>query len=100
MAFNMTSESHGEVRVLRENDDSLLLVFGTRYEDHRGSWWNALTEYEGYTEVPYDYVNAISSRELHDEHVDRARAMRDRLDNDTAFLQWLDTLANGSRTTP
>ena len=93
MAFNMTSEKFDKVRVLREDDDSLLLVFGTRHEDHRGSWWNALTEHEGYTEVPYDYFNAIYSRELHDEHVDRARAMRDRLDNDTAFIQWLDDIA-------
>ena len=93
MAFNMTSEKFDKVRVLREDDDSLLLVFGTRHEDHRGSWWNALTEREGYTEIPYDYVNSISSRELHDEHVDRARAMRDRLDNDTAYIQWLDDIA-------
>lgn len=93
MAFNMTSEKFDKIRVLREDDDSLLLVFGTRYEDHRGSWWNALTEREGYTEVPYDYVNANSSRELHDEHVDRARAMRDRLDNDTVLIQWLDDIA-------
>lgn len=93
MAFNMTSEKFDKIRVLREDDDSLLLVFGTRYEDHRGSWWNALTEREGYTEVPYDYVNANSSRELHDKHVDRARAMRDRLDNDTVFIQWLDDIA-------
>ena len=93
MAFIMTSEKFDKVRVLREDDDSLLLVFGARHEDHRGSWWNALTEREGYTEIPYNYFNAIYSRELHDEHVDRARAMRDRLDNDTAYIQWLDDLA-------
>ena len=93
MAFIMTSEKFDTIRVLREDDDSLLLVFGPRYEDHRGSWWNALTEREGYTEIPYDYFNAIYSRELHDEHVDRARAMRDRLDNDTAFLAELDAIA-------
>lgn len=93
MAFIMTSEKFDKVRVLREDDDSLLLVFGIRHEDHRGSWWNALTEREGYTEIPYDYFNSIYSRELHDEHVDRARALRDRLDNDTVFIQWLDDLA-------
>ena len=93
MAFKMTSDKFGRIRVLREDDDSLLLVFGTRNEDHRGSWWNALTEREGYTEIPYDYFNSIYARELHDEHVDRARALRDRLDSDTAFLDWLDTMA-------
>lgn len=93
MAFTMTSEKFDKIRVLREDDDSLLLVFGPRYEDHRGSWWNALTEREGYTEIPYDYFHAIYSRELHDEHVDRARAMRDRLDKDTALMQWLDDIA-------
>ena len=93
MAFIMTSEKFDKVRVLREDDDSLLLVFGTRHEDHRGSWWNALTEREGYTEIPYDYFNAIYSRELHDEHVDRARALRDRLDHDTVFLAELDAIA-------
>lgn len=87
MAFIMTSEKFDKIRVVREDDDSLLLVFGIRHEDHRGSWWNALTEREGYTEIPYDYFNYIYARGLHDEHVDRARAMRDRLDNDTVSIQ-------------
>ena len=93
MTFKMTSEAHGEVRVIRERDDSLVLLFGERFEDRWGIWRYALTEREGYTEVPVGYVNANSSRSIHDEHVDRARAMRDRLDNDTAFLQWLDDIA-------
>ena len=93
MAFIMTSEKFGKIRVLREDDDSLLVVFGPRSEDHRGSWWNALMEREGYTEIPYDYFNSIYARELHDEHVDRARTLRDRIDNDTVYIQWLDALA-------
>lgn len=94
MSFKMTSEKHGIVKVYREpGHDDLILVFGEKIVDgrfyiHR----HALTEHEGYTEVSVPYLNELLGQ-IHDEHVDRARAMRDRLDNDTVFLQWLDDIA-------
>ena len=95
MAFTMTSETHGIITVCREREhDDLILVFGPKIEDSRKPFImrHALTEHEGYTEVTVPYLNTLRAS-IHDEHVDRARAMRDRLDNDTAFLQWLDDIA-------
>ena len=92
MSFKMTSEAYGEIRVIRESDDSLVLLFGERFADRRGIWSFALAEHDGYTEVPVDYIKANSSRSVDEEHVDRASRLRDRLDNDTMYFAKLDAL--------
>lgn len=90
MSFKITSERHGQTWVYRDHGGELLLVFGKKITDSRRPYIyrHALTEHHGYTEVPVPYLNELRSS-IHDEHVDRARAMRDRLDNDTVFLSWL-----------
>lgn len=94
MAFKMTSEKHGTVRIHRHAKyDELYLIFGDTIKDGRPYLHrHVLTENEGYAEISVPYLNELRGA-IHDEHVDRARAMRDRLDNDTAFIQWLDDLA-------
>lgn len=91
MSFKITSKHHGQTRVYREHGGELLLVFGKKITDSRRPhiYRHALTEHHGYTEVSVPYLNGLRGS-IHDEHVDRARAMRDRLDNDTGFLLWLD----------
>lgn len=94
MSFKITSERHGQTRVYREPGGELLLVFGKKITDSRRPYIHrhALTEHDGYTEVSVPYLNGLRGT-IHDEHVDRARAMRDRLDNDTVFLAELDAIA-------